>query len=77
VLGDIAVACGTPDRQGVRLGIQLNQVELAELIGASGDTVQRALRTLRNDGLVGTGYRTITVLDSGGLRSLADSAEPL
>lgn len=74
VLGDIAAACGRPGRRGTRLGVQLNQAELAALIGAAEDTVQRALRGLRDSGLVDTGYRTITVLDPVGLRSLADAA---
>jgi CRP/FNR family transcriptional regulator, cyclic AMP receptor protein len=71
VLRDIAEGCGTPGGRGGPLGVQLNQAELAALIGAAEDTVQRALRSLRDDGLVGTGYRTITVLDPDGLRALA------
>jgi CRP-like cAMP-binding protein len=73
VLGDVAAACGTPDGHGTPLGVHLNQAELAALIGAAEDTVQRALRTLRAEGLVGTGYRTITVLDPEGLRALGGS----
>ena len=75
VLADIAAACGEPEPAGgVRLGVQLNQTELATLVGAAEDTVQKALRMLRRQGLLRTGYRRITVLDPAALRHLVDEA---
>lgn len=52
-------------------GITLSQQELAGLIGASRESVARALSTLRSRGLVATRRRAITVLDPDGLASLA------
>ena len=40
------------------------------MIGASRESVARALATLRGRGLVETGRRAITVVDPEGLRSL-------
>jgi CRP-like cAMP-binding protein len=60
---------GRPD--GSSTGIALSQQELAGLIGASRESVARALGTLRSRGLVATRRRAITVLDPDGLRSLA------
>jgi len=75
VLGDIASGCGEAAGDGVLIGVQLNHIELATLIGAAEDSVQKALRMLRLRGLIKTGYRRITVLDPAGLRSLVDEAE--
>lgn len=72
VLADFAATCGEPVPEGLRIEVDLSQTELAALVGAAEDTVQKALRVLRNRGLVRTGYRQITVLDEPGLRALAD-----
>lgn len=75
VLGDIAAGCGAADGEGVVIGVELNQSELATLVGAAVDTVQKALRLLRRQGLIRTGYRRITVLDPGALRGLVEQSE--
>ncbi|WP_430784722.1 Crp/Fnr family transcriptional regulator [Actinoplanes sp. G11-F43] len=75
VLLDIATSCGEAVGDGLLIRVVLSQTELASLIGAREDTVQRALRDLRRAGLVRTGYRRITVLDAAGLRALTDKAE--
>jgi CRP/FNR family cyclic AMP-dependent transcriptional regulator len=49
----------------------LTQLELASLAVASPPAVQRALRQLRNSGIIATGYRSIAVLDIGRLRYAA------
>ena len=59
-----------PARRG-RAGIELSQHELAGMIGASRESVARALTTLRGRGLVETGRRVITVVDAEGLGTLA------
>ena len=51
--------------------VTLSQHELAGMIGASRESVARALGTLRGRGLVETGRRAIRVVDPEGLRSLA------
>jgi CRP/FNR family transcriptional regulator, cyclic AMP receptor protein len=53
-------------------GLALSQRELAGLIGASRESVARALAELRGRGLVLTGRRVITVCDAAGLRRFAD-----
>ena len=76
VLSEIASSCGEAlAGGGVRIGVELSQTELATLVGAREDTVQRALRLLREDGLLRTGYRRIVVVDEVRLRALADEAE--
>jgi CRP-like cAMP-binding protein len=74
-LAEFAASCGEPSEDGVVLGVELSQTELATLVGAAEDTVQKALRTLRTRGLIRTGYRRITVIDPAGLNALADVAE--
>lgn len=77
VLGEIAASCGEADddSDGITIGVQLNQTELATLVGAAEDTVQKALRMLRRQGLIRTGYRRITVLDPGALAALVERSE--
>ena len=75
LLLDIATTCGEAVQDGLLIRVELSQTELASLVGAREDTVQRALRDLRRDGLVRTGYRRITVLDAAGLRGLTEKAE--
>ena len=75
VLSEIAISCGEAVGEGLQIGVGLSQTELATLVGAREDTVQRALRLLRERGLLRTGYRRIVVLDEPGLRALADEGE--
>ncbi|HWS33477.1 MAG TPA: Crp/Fnr family transcriptional regulator [Actinoplanes sp.] len=75
VLLEIATTCGEVVGDGVQIRVELSQTELASLIGAREDTVQRALRELRRAGLVRTGYRRIVVLDEARLRVLTETAE--
>jgi CRP/FNR family cyclic AMP-dependent transcriptional regulator len=51
--------------------VGLTQHELAELAGVADATVQRALRKLREAGLVSTGYRRVIVHDLAALQRLA------
>lgn len=60
----------TPD--GVMIGIPLSQDEISSLIGASRDSVARALTSLRKRGLVRTGRRTMTIVDLDAVRAFAD-----
>lgn len=53
------------------IGAPLSQPELATLVGASDSAVRKALRTLRDAGVIGTTYRTITVHDLAGLSQIA------
>ena len=49
--------------------VQLSQQEIGELTGASRESVARALATLRDQHLVTTGRRRVTVIDLKALRS--------
>lgn len=60
----------TPD--GVVLGISLSQDEMSTMIGASRDSVARALTSLRSRDMVRTGRRKITVLDLDAVRAFAN-----
>lgn len=51
--------------------VRLSQHELAGMIGASRESVARALGALRAQGAVTTGRRSVTVVDTNRLRQLA------
>lgn len=70
-LVELAEKFGEPDGQGVRIAVALSQDELAGWVGASREAVAKALRVLRDRGLLTTGRRTMTVLDLDGLRRRA------
>ncbi|MDN5930941.1 MAG: Crp/Fnr family transcriptional regulator [Pseudonocardia sp.] len=70
-LVELADRFGEPDPHGVRISVPLSQDELAGWVGASREAVAKALRVLRDRGLVTTGRRTMTVLDLDGLRGRA------
>jgi CRP/FNR family transcriptional regulator, cyclic AMP receptor protein len=59
------------DLVGGDLEVRLSQEELAGMIGASRESVARALRRLRDARVVTTGRRRVTVVDAGRLRLLA------
>jgi CRP/FNR family cyclic AMP-dependent transcriptional regulator len=71
VLRELAVRYG--DRSGNRVVIAwpLTQPELASLAAVAEPTAQKALRVLREGGLVETGYRSFTILDLDGLNRIA------
>jgi CRP/FNR family cyclic AMP-dependent transcriptional regulator len=50
---------------------RLSQLELANLVSASRQTIERTLRHWRDRGLIRTGWRNITVLAPGALRAIA------
>jgi CRP/FNR family transcriptional regulator, cyclic AMP receptor protein len=43
--------------------LEFGQTELARMVGGSRETVVRALRVLRTDGIISTGRRRITILE--------------
>jgi CRP/FNR family cyclic AMP-dependent transcriptional regulator len=71
VLYQLAITYGTRDGNTSVIRWPLSQLELASLVGGSRPAVHRVLRQLRDEGVVSTGYRTITVLDVNRLRSAA------
>ncbi|PKN09342.1 MAG: Crp/Fnr family transcriptional regulator, partial [Deltaproteobacteria bacterium HGW-Deltaproteobacteria-5] len=52
--------------------LTLSQRELAKILGATPETLSRALRKMANDGILATAGRTITILDHKALEQLAE-----
>ncbi|MET9857979.1 Crp/Fnr family transcriptional regulator [Streptomyces smyrnaeus] len=71
VLHQIAMTYGEPLGAGAVIRWPITQPELATLSGAAEPTVHKALRGLRESGVVSTGYRSITVEDLSLLRRTA------
>jgi CRP/FNR family transcriptional regulator, cyclic AMP receptor protein len=71
IIVELLDVCGEAGPGGaVQLPPWFGQSDLADLIGASVDTVQRGLRDLRKESLIKTGYRSLTVLDPAGLAAV-------
>lgn len=75
MLVHLATTCGQRTPDGVVIGVMLSQPELATMIGIAEATVQKAMRDLRRQGLISTGYRRITVVDLEALRAVGDNVE--
>ena len=71
LLVDLADRQSETTSDGVVLGVSLSQDELSTMIGASRDSVARALTSLRSRNMVRTGRRTITILDLDAVRAFA------
>jgi CRP/FNR family transcriptional regulator, cyclic AMP receptor protein len=71
VIVDILDLYGRCSSNTGELGVSLSQPELGSLVGASKEAAAKAVKRLREMGLIETGYRAITVRDVAGLRSAA------
>jgi CRP-like cAMP-binding protein len=71
VLLDLARRAGTETPDGITIPVDLSQEDLASWLGTSRSTVARMLHSLRDQGLIRTGYRSITVTDPEQLRKTA------
>lgn len=71
VLLELATRYGEQTPAGTVIRCPLTQTELATLVGSAEPTIHRALRQLRAEEIVTTGYRETTVLDMAGLRQRA------
>ncbi|MEU0482173.1 Crp/Fnr family transcriptional regulator [Streptosporangium sp. NPDC006013] len=70
-LVELAERYGEPTNGGVRVTLPLSQDELAGWTGASREAVSKALRSLRDRGLIETGRRRVIIHDLEGLRRRA------
>ncbi|MFD9943750.1 Crp/Fnr family transcriptional regulator [Nonomuraea sp. NPDC059023] len=68
---ELAERYGEKTNSGVRVALPLSQDELAGWTGASREAVSKALRSLRDRGLIETGRRRVIIHDLEGLRKRA------
>jgi CRP-like cAMP-binding protein len=71
VLCQFAKTYGHPVGGSTQIDWPITQQELASLCGAAEPTVQKALRALRAEGVVATGYRSVRVEDFEELSHIA------
>ncbi|WP_232520745.1 Crp/Fnr family transcriptional regulator [Rhodobacter sp. CZR27] len=64
---------GTPQGSGIELALKLPQKTLAHLIGSTRQRVDQIVRDFEATGLIACHYGRVTLLDMGGLTSLAAS----
>ena len=67
-LVELAERFGSPTADGVVVEVHITQEDLAGWTGSSREAVIKALRKLRELGLIATGRRSVTVLDLAALR---------
>lgn len=71
VVVQLAERHGYPVEGGVDLGIALTQEELGKLVGAAKESAVKAVKQMRDAGLIRTGYRRIVVADPEKLKAFA------
>jgi len=71
-LVELAERFGSREDAGIVIEMNITQEDLAGWTGSSREAVIKALRSLRDLGLITTGRRSVTVLDLPGLRRLRD-----
>jgi CRP-like cAMP-binding protein len=72
VLGELGALYGRKTADGIEFQYMLTQPELAAMVSASEPAVHRALRQLRADRVVMTGYRQVIITDPVALETIAD-----
>jgi CRP-like cAMP-binding protein len=73
VLSELGYLYGKQTPDGIEFQYTLTQPELAAMVGASEPSVHKALRQLRNDGAVSTGYRQVVITNPAALDAIASS----
>lgn len=77
ILLDLAERGGTRGLDGVAIPVDLTQEDLASLLGLSRSTISRTLQSLKQQRMILTGYRSITITDTDALREVAsDDGQP-
>jgi CRP-like cAMP-binding protein len=71
VLRELAVRHGDWAGNHVLIAWPLTQPELASLAAVAEPTAQKALRVLRESGVIATGYRSLTIIDFDKLNRIA------
>ncbi|MFL6110140.1 MAG: Crp/Fnr family transcriptional regulator [Catenulispora sp.] len=75
LLVELAEVYGRPEPRGVVVGCRLTQPEIATLTGAAETTIHKALRELRDLGLLETGYRSTVIRDLVRLKRVGELVE--
>jgi CRP/FNR family cyclic AMP-dependent transcriptional regulator len=76
VLCELGRRNGRQTPTGIELQYTLTQPELAAMVGASEPAIHRALRQLREEGVVHTGYRHVVIADPVALDATARPLGP-
>ncbi|MET9699648.1 Crp/Fnr family transcriptional regulator [Streptomyces sp. NPDC006529] len=76
LLLDLAQIHGRRTDEGVEVAVPLTKQELAGAVSASREMVQRALKDLRDRGVVSTGRRALVIVRPDVLRRIARSQPP-
>jgi CRP-like cAMP-binding protein len=76
-LRDLAESHGVRAADGVRINVPLTQDELARMVGASREAVNRTLTGLAARGLVRSRDRTVVIADPAALPTDRDAAPAL
>lgn len=71
VIRELAVTYGERDGNTVTIGWPITQGELASLAAVAEPTAQKALRRLRDAGVISNGYRSLTIVDFDELNRIA------
>ena len=71
---ELAASHGRPTDSGTVISLSMTQQELANLVGASRESVNKALRLYRSQGYISVGKQRIVVHDLKGLRGYVDAA---
>ncbi|MGW6446136.1 Crp/Fnr family transcriptional regulator [Lentzea sp. NPDC055074] len=69
LIAELATSYGVPQENGTLITLRLSQQDLAGLAATSREAVARALRSLRDSGLITTGRRRLLVRDVDALRT--------
>ncbi|WP_217213832.1 Crp/Fnr family transcriptional regulator [Streptomyces sp. AC550_RSS872] len=77
VLVELAVTYGQPERNSLRIDVNLSQTEFAALTGARTRSVHKALAQLRDRDIITTGHRKTYVRDMTRLRKAARLSVPV
>jgi CRP-like cAMP-binding protein len=75
LLIQLATQYGEHGPEGIAIQLSLTHHELAALVAAREPSVQKALRSLRRDKVINTGYRRIFIRDWAALHSIAGITE--
>ncbi|GAB2941167.1 Crp/Fnr family transcriptional regulator [Nonomuraea fastidiosa] len=70
IIGELARRHGVETPAGIELGVNLSQQELGRLIGARDAAVSKAMRFLKETGVLRTGYRQYVITDPARLHDL-------